>query len=573
MPPHVGPGSLPVWYRFSLANMNKNLTTYSLLATDSMISDLVELKLIRGHNQVENIITGTSLPPKLRPARSLLSAIPFNLGANEQVAAYLGITSGYSRNLFYQIRTEADRIQVEAGVILFFGFYFGMMSLIAIGTLIIYNVSGEPVIRSYATLVIAAVSAAFVGRGFLNYLGPDDWIIHAAHLERILVPLLMASVCVFSRDYLETRKWCSLGWYYYNITLALCLGCAVVALIDLAPGDLETFEDNLIRVTTVMGMLVAAVGTWRRTTPFAWTYLIGFGIYSVGGNFWSMQFTMKIPPTWWATISIVVAQLIQNIIFSFAVLAQMRKRILLTTSAEESARYGERMGMFVRVLTHDLSNYISIIDGSVSLLQKSVDPAIQERAKQKITKALKQQHEVLESIKELKALEDGKASLTLEKVNIHAILAELPLTFENKLAAKNVGLEISKLTPEPVEVWADRKTLFHSVICNLVSNAIKFSDAKSVIEVTAETREDAVILHVKDCGIGMPDDLLGKIFSEGEKTSRLGTGGEKGTGFGLPICKAYMDLYQGSISVTSKTKDKNPDDHGTTFSLTFKRAA
>ena len=84
--------------------------------------------------------------------------------------------------------------------------------------------------------------------------------------------------------------------------------------------------------------------------------------------------------------------------------------------------------------------------------------------------------------------------------------------------------------------------------------------------------KDFVVVSVTDTGIGIPDTLLKTLFESNAKTSRLGTSGEKGTGFGLPICKSYMDLYGGKIEVTSKTADEFPDDHGTTFTLRLKRA-
>ena len=83
---------------------------------------------------------------------------------------------------------------------------------------------------------------------------------------------------------------------------------------------------------------------------------------------------------------------------------------------------------------------------------------------------------------------------------------------------------------------------------------------------------DQIILTMTDDGIGIPESILTKLFDDEAKTSRPGTEGEPGTGFGMPIVKSYMDLYEGRIEVLSKVKDETTEDSGTTFNLYFKIA-
>ena len=79
-------------------------------------------------------------------------------------------------------------------------------------------------------------------------------------------------------------------------------------------------------------------------------------------------------------------------------------------------------------------------------------------------------------------------------------------------------------------------------------------------------KESHITLNIKDSGVGIPESLLDKIFDPTEKTTRKGTSGEKGTGFGLPIVKESVELFNGIITVRSSTLDH---DHGTIFSLRF----
>jgi signal transduction histidine kinase len=78
------------------------------------------------------------------------------------------------------------------------------------------------------------------------------------------------------------------------------------------------------------------------------------------------------------------------------------------------------------------------------------------------------------------------------------------------------------------------------------------------------------MITIKDSGIGMPDEIRHNVFKKDKQTSRIGTEGEKGTGFGMPLVKNYMEHFGGKIKVESKDIESFPDDHGTTFTIYFK---
>lgn len=105
---------------------------------------------------------------------------------------------------------------------------------------------------------------------------------------------------------------------------------------------------------------------------------------------------------------------------------------------------------------------------------------------------------------------------------------------------------------------------------NLVTNAIKFSFPDSTIELDAEQDGDEVSLSIRDFGVGMPETLKRDVFLLKKPTTRLGTLGEAGTGYGMPLVKKFIDSYQGTISIVSKEIDKYPQDHGTEIILTLK---
>lgn len=74
-----------------------------------------------------------------------------------------------------------------------------------------------------------------------------------------------------------------------------------------------------------------------------------------------------------------------------------------------------------------------------------------------------------------------------------------------------------------------------TVVRNLISNAIKFSDQNSKIEISVKEKSGAIITSVKDYGTGMNEEVLNKLFSK-SKFQKSGTMGEMGTGLGLVLC-------------------------------------
>jgi signal transduction histidine kinase len=98
-----------------------------------------------------------------------------------------------------------------------------------------------------------------------------------------------------------------------------------------------------------------------------------------------------------------------------------------------------------------------------------------------------------------------------------------------------------------VTVFADYN-MFESVISNLTSNAVKFTNKGGKVLISARnTAEKNVEISIKDTGIGLSREILGKLFHLDEYVSRPGTEGEPSTGLGLILCKDFIDRHNGKI--------------------------
>lgn len=239
----------------------------------------------------------------------------------------------------------------------------------------------------------------------------------------------------------------------------------------------------------------------------------------------------------------------------------------MTVDLEESLQQKRQL---LRMVVHDIANPLSVIKANVDMARYGDQSDAKKliRHLEKIEKAVKAQVEVVNSARELEALESGKLKVQLASVDLKQVIDDSLFLFEERIKQKNINLKI--VGSFDIQVLAEQKALKNQVLANLISNAIKFTPNGGTIEIAADKLgQDAIKIQIKDSGIGMPPDLMMKIFDMGKSTSRIGTNGEKGTGFGLPLVKAYMDAFGAKIGVDSKTVDEFPIDHGTTFGLEF----
>ncbi len=122
-------------------------------------------------------------------------------------------------------------------------------------------------------------------------------------------------------------------------------------------------------------------------------------------------------------------------------------------------------------------------------------------------------------------------------------------------------LDIIVTVPENLKVVADHY-MFETIIRNLISNAIKFTDRGGKIILTAkQAAGHSVGISIKDTGIGMSQSLMDNLFSLDVQTTRTGTEKEPSTGLGLLIIRDFIEKHNGKLTVESE------EDRGSTFSF------
>src|SRR5262249_39851647 len=126
--------------------------------------------------------------------------------------------------------------------------------------------------------------------------------------------------------------------------------------------------------------------------------------------------------------------------------------------------------------------------------------------------------------------------------------------------AKGVNLE-ARLPPSPCFVAADAARL-QQVIWNLLSNATRFTPAGGSVVLSVRESNSSMIVEVRDTGIGIPKELLPRVFERFWQADGTTTRSQGGLGLGLALARHIAELHGGEIHATSEGPDR-----GSTFSV------
>jgi len=217
----------------------------------------------------------------------------------------------------------------------------------------------------------------------------------------------------------------------------------------------------------------------------------------------------------------------------------------------------------LHVLCHDLANPFGAI---ISMLEIIEEPSQFMALKKDLGDVARNGMEVIDLVRKMRALDEGKSKIALGRFELSMLIDECAMMLRSKYVSKGVSLELD--VPKGLFVSVEPVSFVNSVMNNLITNAVKFSKVRSTVKVKAFVDGSKTVVTVRDAGVGMPKSILDVIFEIGRPTSREGTAGESGTGFGMPLVKKFVDAYNGSISICSKEATKeSPDDHWTEVRL------
>ncbi|CAM3457723.1 PAS domain-containing sensor histidine kinase [Zobellia roscoffensis] len=199
------------------------------------------------------------------------------------------------------------------------------------------------------------------------------------------------------------------------------------------------------------------------------------------------------------------------------------------------------------IIAHDLRSPFNNISLLTDLLSDSIqknDVAQSNEYLELIDRTTKNSLNLLDNLLNWAKSQTGQLELVSESVCINQIINETLELCKTIAETKNITLNSSKV--QVVEVYSDDK-IIRTIVRNLVSNAIKFTKPGGNISLSTELRDIYVEVTVSDDGVGMSPDTSQKLFGINTNMACVGTADEKGSGFGLVLCKEFVEKLGGKI--------------------------
>jgi two-component system, sensor histidine kinase and response regulator len=250
----------------------------------------------------------------------------------------------------------------------------------------------------------------------------------------------------------------------------------------------------------------------------------------------------------------------------------LHAEVIRRTQAEEELRILNQLlaeanaskDTFFSIIAHDLRSPFTGLLGLTEAIIEDFARYTPEKLMlllRRIHDSAEQTYALLNNLLMWSRLERGLMECERQTFSLSDMVERIFRLFTVHAERKQIALHTH--VPPGMTVYADQM-MMDTILRNLLSNALKFTDVDGTVSVSAHPNVDGMVeIRVTDTGMGMNQKTMQTLFRIEHKQSRRGTAGETGTGLGLILCKELVEKNGGTIGVESEV------GKGTTFWLTI----
>ncbi|MCA4896563.1 MAG: tetratricopeptide repeat-containing sensor histidine kinase [Cytophagales bacterium] len=232
--------------------------------------------------------------------------------------------------------------------------------------------------------------------------------------------------------------------------------------------------------------------------------------------------------------------------------------------SQELEQLNQVKDKFFSIISHDLRSPINALSGILDLMAKDqISPTEFSTLNKELRLQFNHTKTLINNLLDWTLLQMDKLKIQVEKIDLH-VLADNNIKLLSSLHYKKIKIT-NKVTP--LSFALGDSNMINLVVRNLLTNAIKFSEAGDLIEVDAKLDGENYIVSVKDSGVGISPEVQKILFEKTSGYSTRGTANEKGTGLGLILCKEFVERNGGKIWLESEL------GKGSRFFFTIKKGA
>ncbi|PKH67363.1 PAS domain-containing sensor histidine kinase [Flavobacterium sp. ALD4] len=254
-----------------------------------------------------------------------------------------------------------------------------------------------------------------------------------------------------------------------------------------------------------------------------------------------------------ATPQKIVNNSVQQVVCTFIdITSRKEAELALVEKGKQIKEINLTKDKLFSIIAHDLrSPFNTILGFSKQLLKKYKSENFEQTELfiKAIESSAKSTLVLLDNLLNWQKSQTGQLQFKPEFIKLKSIKKEIDDLLNSSAVVKNISLNY--FYSEDIVIHADKNMLL-TILRNLITNAIKFTNTGGEIAVSAVASPNQIEITISDNGIGMNEDVKSKIFKIGYEVTQSGTSGETGTGLGLILCKEFVEKHDGEIWVESE---------------------
>ena len=223
------------------------------------------------------------------------------------------------------------------------------------------------------------------------------------------------------------------------------------------------------------------------------------------------------------------------------------ERVRLLDKLRESDR---RKNEFLAMLSHELRNPLAPILNSLEILRlQRGESASRQQAHNIIERQVGHLVRLVDDLLEVSRISTGKINLQREPLDLRTVVEGAAAAAQLVIAQRRHELKVS-LPASPLWIDGD-STRLEQVVVNLLNNASKYTEQAGHISLTLGQDGNDAVLSVKDSGMGIPPELIPRIFDMFTQADRPSARSQDGLGIGLALVQRLVEMHGGKVSVQS----------------------
>jgi len=218
----------------------------------------------------------------------------------------------------------------------------------------------------------------------------------------------------------------------------------------------------------------------------------------------------------------------------------------------ELQRLNDQKNLFLGMAAHDLRSPLIAIQGYSEMLLEQMKLDKDSDTGKMLNRIYTSSNFMLHLVNDLldlSAIESGKVKLNLKDANLNKLIEECIALNTSQAVKKHITIAYQPQEMPPVVCDPEK---MEQVVNNLITNAIKYSEQNTRIQVSLSHNDKEATIKVKDQGVGISPEEIKALFTPFSKGGSKSTSGEKSTGLGLAIAKRIILEQKGDISVESE---------------------